>query len=79
MSDVKLSRKARSVKPGIYLHYKNLKYKVLGVVIHSETLQELVLYKAMYGEKLTWVRPLEMFFEKVKVNGKKVPRFKFIR
>jgi hypothetical protein len=76
MSDIKLSKKAKSLKPGIYLHYKNLKYKVLGVVVHSETLEEMVLYKAMYGEKLTWVRPLKMFFEKVEVDGKKVPRFR---
>jgi cyclomaltodextrinase / maltogenic alpha-amylase / neopullulanase len=79
MSNITLSRKARSLKKGYYEHYKKLRYKVLGVVIHSETLEEMVLYKAMYGEKITWVRPLKMFFEKVEVDGKKVPRFRFIK
>lgn len=48
------------------------------MVIHSETLEEMVLYKAMYGDRLTWVRPLNMFIEEVEVNGKKVPRFKYL-
>jgi hypothetical protein len=79
MSDIKLSKKAGSVKHGFYEHYKKLKYKVLGVAIHSETLEEMVIYKAMYGDKLTWVRPLKMFLEKIELDGKKVPRFKFIK
>jgi hypothetical protein len=79
MTNIKLSKKAKSVKTGLYEHYKKNQYKVLGVVVHSESLEEMVLYQAQYGEKLTWVRPLKMFFEKVEVNGKKVPRFKFVK
>jgi len=79
MSDIKLSPKAKALKLGYYEHYKKLKYKVLGVVLHSETLEELVVYKALYGRKLTWVRPLKMFLEKVDLDGKKVPRFKFVK
>lgn len=55
----KLSPEAKSLKLGIYEHYKGNKYQVLGVAVHSETLEELVVYKALYGEELTWVRPLK--------------------
>lgn len=72
------SKKAKSLKLGKYEHYKGNKYKVLNVARHSETLEELVVYQALYGEKGIWVRPLGMFMEKVIVNGKKVPRFKYI-
>lgn len=78
MSDITLSKIARSVKPGIYKHYKGGSYQVLGVGIHSETLEEFVIYKALYGEGLTWIRPLNMFLEEVEVNGLKQPRFKFV-
>lgn len=76
---VKLSRKAKTLKKGIYQHYKKRNYQVLGVVVHSETLEELVLYKALYGEHLMWVRPLNMFTEKVEVDEKKISRFKYLR
>lgn len=76
---VKLSSKAKSVKPGIYEHYKGNKYQVFGVVVHSETLEEHVLYKALYGERLTWARPLKMFLEDVEVDEKVMPRFRFIK
>ena len=79
MSVVKLSKKAKRLIPGIYEHYKKKRYRVLGVVIHSETLEELVLYKALYGERLTWVRPLDMFLENVDIDGVKRPRFEFVK
>ncbi len=63
------------VKPGRYLHYKGKFYEVIGVGKHSETLEEFVVYRHD-GE--IWVRPKEMFLEKVEVNREKVPRFKFI-
>ncbi len=68
------------IKPGVYKHYKGNKYKVLKIVRHSETLEELVLYEALYENKLgkLWVRPVRMFEETVKVNGKEVLRFEFI-
>lgn len=68
------------IKPGIYKHYKGNKYRVLGTVLHSETLEKLVLYEALYENKLgkLWVRPAHMFEETVKVNGKGVLRFEFI-
>jgi hypothetical protein len=65
---------------GKYKHYKGNLYEVLGVAKHSETLEELVVYKALYqpeGENL-WVRPLAMFTESVEINGTTVERFAFI-
>jgi 8-oxo-dGTP diphosphatase len=71
-----LSRKGAELKSGIYEHYKKLRYKVLGVALHSETLEECVVYQALYGEMRIWVRPLEMFMESVILdNGESVPRF----
>ena len=71
------------MKLGKYKHYKNLLVKVIGVGRHSETLEELVFYEKLedfkgYKKGSLWARPLKMFKEKVIVNGKKVPRFKFI-
>ena len=66
------------IKRGVYEHYKKRKYEVLGVVFHSETKEKLVLYRALYGKKLTWVRPLDMFVEEVEVRGAKIPRFRFV-
>jgi hypothetical protein len=69
------------IKPGIYEHYKGEKYKVLDVVVHSETLEKLVLYECMYENPVSqiWVRPLTMFKEDVEINGEVKPRFKFIK
>jgi len=66
------------LKLGKYKHYKGNKYEVIGVAKHSETMEELVVYKALYGEGELWVRPLKMFEEEVEVDGKIVPRFKYI-
>lgn len=66
------------VKLGEYEHYKGKKYEVIGVAKHSETLDELVVYRALYGEHGLWVRPRAMFFEEVEVNGKRVPRFRYL-
>jgi len=63
---------------GIYEHYKKKRYKIVGVVRHSETKEELALYHSLYGNRRWWVRPLNMFLEEVEVDGKKVPRFKYI-
>ena len=60
---------------GRYRHYKGNEYTVIGTARHSETLEELVLYRQEYGEHGLWVRPKQMFSEKVKVDGKEVPRF----
>lgn len=65
---------------GFYMHYKQKKYKVIGLAKHSETLEELVVYEALYPNKLgqLWVRPKTMFLENISVRGYVGPRFKFI-
>jgi hypothetical protein len=69
------------LKLGKYQHFKTHNfYQIIAVAKHSETLEELVVYEALYENSRSkfWVRPLKMFKEKVTVNGKKVSRFKFI-
>lgn len=68
-------------KLGVYEHYKSgKKYRVLGVAKHSETLEGLVVYEALYENEMSklWVRPLAMFLEEVEFNGKQVPRFAYL-
>ena len=62
----------------IYMHYKGNKYKVLCTAKHSETLEEMVVYQALYGDGDIWVRPLSMWDEEVLVNGEKVKRFQLV-
>ena len=64
------------VKPGRYRHYKGKDYEVLGCAKHSETEEELVVYRALYGKQGLWVRPKAVFLDAVIVDGKPVPRFK---
>ena len=66
------------MKKGIYEHYKGNRYQVVGIALHSETLEEMAVYKALYGEEKLWVRPVYMWDELVEKDGEKVPRFKFI-
>lgn len=66
------------LKPGKYQHYKGKEYRALGLARHSETLEELVVYQALYGDHDLWVRPLKMFSEEVEIDGQKVPRFKYL-
>lgn len=62
-------------RKGQYRHYKGLLYQVLGTARHSETLEPMTLYKALYGEQGLWVRPAAMFNEEVVINGTRQPRF----
>jgi hypothetical protein len=68
-----------AITPGRYRHYKGNEYTVLGIARHSETLEELVVYRQEYGDRSLWVRPAAMFAETVEVNGQTVPRFAFLR
>jgi hypothetical protein len=65
--------------PGIYRHYKGQLYQVLGHAQHSETLETLVVYRALYGEYGLWVRPLAMFIENVEYQGESQARFALIK
>ena len=66
---------ANEIAPGRYRHFKGNEYEVLGVARHSETQEELVVYRPLYGEGGLWVRPKGMFLEKVMHEGKEVFRF----
>ena len=65
------------VKLGIYMHYKGNYYRVWFVARHSETKEELVVYEALRDHSF-WARPKKMFLEEVDVEGKRVPRFKYV-
>ncbi len=64
------------LQKGLYRHYKGNMYEVYMTAQHSETEEWMVVYKALYGKQGMWVRPYEMFIEKVEVNGEMVERFK---
>lgn len=64
------------IQPGRYRHYKGKDYEVIGVAKHSETEEEFVVYRALYGERGLWVRPVAMFLETVLVEGSPRQRFK---
>ena len=63
------------ITPGTYRHYKGNLYEVVDVATHSETEEQLVVYRALYGDRGLWVRPLAMFSEPVEVDGVEHPRF----
>ena len=60
------------IKPGKYRHFKGNEYEVLGIGLHSETLEEMVVYRALYGDCGLWVRPAAMWNEMVEKDGKKI-------
>ena len=66
------------IKTGKYRHFKGNMYEVLAIATHSETLEEMVVYRALYGDGGTWVRPASMWNETVEHNGEIVSRFTFI-
>lgn len=67
-----------SIKPGRYRHFKGKEYEVLGIACHSETEEELVVYRALYGDFGLWVRPVSMWNEAVERDGKTFRRFTYI-
>lgn len=66
------------LKPGIYRHFKGNRYRLLGVATHSETLEPMVVYRALYGEGGLWVRPAAMWLEPVEKDGYSGPRFQWV-
>jgi len=66
------------IPPGIYRHYKGNRYEVIGSAKHSETLEDMVIYKALYGDRGTWARPLSMWDNPIEVAGKTVKRFEYV-
>jgi hypothetical protein len=72
-------KKETSVQKGIYRHFKGKEYLLINVVTHSETQEKMVVYQALYGDFSFWVRPFDLFFEKVQVEEEWVSRFEFIK
>ena len=66
------------IKLGRYRHFKGMEYEVVGIANHSETLEKMVVYRALYGEGALWVRPAAMWNETVERDGKSFPRFTYI-
>ncbi len=66
------------IRTGRYRHYKGNDYQVIGIARHSETEEELVVYRTLYSDGSMWVRPLAMFVEDVAVDGQTVPRFEWL-
>ena len=67
-----------TVPTGLYRHFKGQEYTVIGVARHSETQEEMVVYRQEYGDHSLWVRPKAMFMETVEVNGQSLPRFQYL-
>lgn len=67
------------IKLGRYRHFKGNEYTVLGIAKNSETLEDMVIYRAEYGEREVWVRPASMWNETVERDGKTFKRFEFVR
>lgn len=65
-----------SIEPGVYEHHKGPRYEVLTTARHSETEEWVVVYRQLYGDHGTWVRPAAMFTETVEHEGRRVPRFR---
>lgn len=72
-----MGEKESPVLQGVYRHYKGNMYRVIGEATHSETLERLVVYQALYGERGLWVRPRAMFLETVTVGGEEQARFAY--
>jgi hypothetical protein len=64
-----------AISPGRYRHYKGGEYEVIGTARHSETEEEFVVYRALYGERGLWIRPVALFSEPVLADGRSRPRF----
>ena len=67
------------LKPGIYRHFKGNLYELIGIAQHSETLEPMVVYRALYGQQGLWVRPAAMWEEQVDRDGYSGPRFTFVK
>lgn len=73
------SEKAKSLQKGFYEHYRGDRYELIDIARHTETLEELAIYRALYGTFDLWARPVEMFTEEVEMeDGTTKPRFRFL-
>ena len=75
---LELNQMSEEIRPGRYRHFKGKEYEVLYLARHSETEEEMVVYRALYGERGVWVRPASMWLETVERDGQTFRRFTFI-
>lgn len=68
-----------TIQKGIFRHYKGGYYEVIDVARHSETLEDMVIYREIHDKATLWVRPFQMFFETIEIHGRKQSRFEFIK
>ena len=68
----------QQIMPGRYRHFKGNEYMVIGTALHSETMEQLVVYRALYDEGGLWVRPVSMWNERIERDGKQMQRFTYI-
>ena len=73
-----LKMKKMQIPLGIYRHFKGNLYEAVAIAKHSETLEEMVVYRALYGEGEFWIRPLSLWMEQIERNGEKIPRFSYM-
>ena len=66
------------LKTGKYRHFKGKEYELIGIAVHSETMEPMVVYRALYGERGLWVRPAQMWVEYIERDGYSGPRFQYI-
>lgn len=66
------------IKKGIYQHYKGNYYEIIDSARHTETLEEFVIYRALYGNHELWIRPLAMFLQDVEIHGIRTKRFQYV-
>ena len=69
---------SEDIRPGRYRHYKGKEYEVLFLARHSETEEEMVVYRALYGDRGVWIRPAKMWNETVEKDGQRVRRFAYV-
>jgi cyclomaltodextrinase len=68
----------KTLEMGTYRHYKGKEYELIGIAKNSETLEDFVIYRALYGDHQLWIRPKAMFFEQIQKDGKQFSRFEYI-
>lgn len=78
MKKMEQDQQSDVIPKGLYRHYKDKSYEVLGEALHSESLEVMVVYRALYGDYGLWVRPKKMFLEKVIYEGKEISRFSYV-
>jgi len=66
------------IRAGRYRHFKGGEYEVIGMALHSETLEQMVIYRPLYGDMAIWVRPHDMFLDMKVIDGQQIPRFAFL-